>query len=111
MNLVEILGVADDSIVHPEAKVCEFIQENSEWNVPKLKQVLNNHPIVQKIQGIPVPIYKSSDSLCWGLNILGNFLTKSATWVGHGIQTHESPTWSYKWIWNIDTLPKIKIFL
>ena len=36
-NLIEILGVAEDSIVYPEAKVCEFIQENSEWNVPKLR--------------------------------------------------------------------------
>lgn len=29
-TLVEILGVSEDSIVHPEVKVCEFIRDNSE---------------------------------------------------------------------------------
>ena len=36
-NLVEILGVSEDSIAHPEAKVCKFIRDNSEWDVPKLR--------------------------------------------------------------------------
>ena len=48
-NLVEILGVAEDSVTHPEAKVYEFIQQNSEWDILKLRQFINNHPVVQKI--------------------------------------------------------------
>jgi len=46
---VEILGVAEDSVTHPEAKVYEFIQQNSEWDILKLRQFINNHPVVQKI--------------------------------------------------------------
>ena len=34
-NLVEILGVSEDSDAHPEVKVCEFIRDNLEWDVPK----------------------------------------------------------------------------
>ena len=59
---MEILGVAEDSVTHPEAKVCEFIKQNSEWDILKLRQFLNNHPVVQKIRGITLPIHETSDS-------------------------------------------------
>ena len=39
------------------------------------------------------------------------FSTKSATWLTHDQQIMESPQWFFKWIWKIDTMPKIKIFL
>ena len=63
-NLVEILGVTEDSVAHPEVKVCEFIQNNSEWDVPKLRQFLNHYHIVQKIQGITMSIHETSDFFC-----------------------------------------------
>jgi len=56
-NLIEILGVAKDSVAHPEIKVCEFIRQDLEWDVPKLKQFFNDHPIVQKIQRISIAIH------------------------------------------------------
>jgi len=59
--------VAEASVVHPKVKVYEFIQQNSECNVPKLRQFLNNDPVLQKIQGITIPIYETSDSFCWGV--------------------------------------------
>jgi len=43
------LGVSKNSVAHPKAKVCEFIQDSSEWEVPKLGQFLNNYHVVQKI--------------------------------------------------------------
>jgi len=35
------LGVSEDSVAYPVAKVCEFIWDNLEWDVPKLRQFLN----------------------------------------------------------------------
>jgi len=51
------------------------------------------------------------DSFCWGLNSSGSFSTKSATWLPHDSCPYERPTWQYKWIWNIDTMPKVKVFM
>jgi len=80
--------------------------------MPKLRQFLNNHPVLQKIQGIIIiPIHEASDSFYWGLNSSGKFTTKSAAWVAHGIKPHDSSSWSYKWISNIATMPKIRIFI
>jgi len=51
------------------------------------------------------------DSFCWGLNGSGEFTTKSATWLAHGSDVSQQPSWQFKWIWHIKTMPKIKIFL
>jgi len=102
--------VSEDNFAHPEAKVCEFIQDSSKWNVSKLRQFVNNHHVTQKIKGITIPIHESGDSFCWGLNSSGSFTTKSTIWAAHDIQAHNFSLWLYKWIWNIDTLPKIKVF-
>jgi len=41
---------------------------------------------------------------------MGTFTTRSVTWLALE-PSKEEPPWSFKWIWNIDTMPKIKIFL
>ena len=41
----------------------------------------------------------------------GFFTTKSAAWLAQGYSLSNRPPWQCKWIWNIDTMPKIKVFL
>jgi len=36
---------------------------------------------------------------------------KSASWLAHGFHSAEDIHWPYHWIWKIDTIPKIQIFL
>jgi len=92
-------------------KIYDYITQQSQWDISRLKIVLNSHPIIQKIQGIAIPMHETKDSFCWGLNSSGDFSTKSATWMAHGIQSHETSKCSYKWKWKIDIMPKILIFL
>jgi len=60
---------------------------------------------------LDIPSSNIEDSVCWGLNSLGEFSTKSATWLAHGTKPLSHPDWEYKWIWKIDTMPKLQIFL
>ena len=110
-SLIEILELSENNIPSPDIKVSKFIQQDMTWNLPKLIQTLSNHPIVKKIQGIAIPINSIEDSFCWGLNSSGNFSTKSATWIAHDTHPQQLLDWDYKWIWNMSTMPKIKIFL
>ena len=68
------------------------------------------HHIIQKIIGVGLPIIDTDDSFCWGLNSSGYFTTKSATWLAPGNRVSEQPPWQHKWIWSINTMPKIKVF-
>jgi len=47
----------------------------------------------------------------WRLDSLGDFNTKSATWLAHKSQQLSGPDWDHKCIWKVDTMPKIQIFL
>jgi len=108
--LHDLLNLGDAGNLNPCTKVCEFIQ-NKQWNVRKLSQHISNHSIVLKIIRIPIPITEIKDSYCWGLNSTGTFTTRSATWLAHDQQFFQKQPWQFKWIWKIDTMPKIKIFL
>ena len=109
-NLVQLLSIDEDSIPNPTAKESNFIQ-NGQWDLFKLNLTLQHHQIIQKIVGIALPITKIEDSFCWGLNRSGSFSAKSATWLAHGKRVSEQQPWEFKWIWNIETMPKIKVFL
>jgi len=76
-----------------------------------LKIILNDHPIISRVVGIPLLVSEMEDSINWGLSRSGEFTMKSATWPAHGIQHSMDAPWPYLWIWKIDTLPKIQIFL
>ena len=72
-----------ETIPIPHAKVSEFIQQDRSWNCAKLSSILDNHPIVSKIQGIAIPVHSKPDAFCWGLDSSGNFNTKPMTWIAH----------------------------
>ena len=65
-------------------KVSDF--NTSQWNIPLLNQVLNNHRVVQKIKENSNMMNGIEDSFCWGLNNSSEFYTKSVTWAAHEIQ-------------------------
>ena len=108
--LSDLLNLDPDEIINPDMKVCEFIQ-NQQWNVSKLDQYISRGDIIQKIIGVPLPITAISDSYCWGLSASGKFTAKSAIWLAHDHSVMEDPNGCFRWIWKIDTMPKIKVFL
>ena len=106
-NLVEILG-QDSSML---STVSNFITNDKIWDLPKLQTVLNNNPIIQKNLEILIPIFETKDTFCWGLTGSGSFTTRSATWAAHNSFDSKDAAWSFQWIWQLDIMPKIKIFL
>jgi len=110
-NLLELLHVQAEDLSQPSVTVAEFITPQRQWNIPKLCQVLPDQAIIQKIRGIDIPTTDLEDTICWGLDKTGEFTTKSATWLAHKSQPLKKPDWAHKWIWTIDTMPKIQIFL
>ena len=63
-NLIDLLNLSEDTIHMPQAKVSEFIQPNRSRDVAKLNLLLNNHSIIEKIKGIPIPTHSKQDSFC-----------------------------------------------
>ena len=68
-----------------------------EWNVTKLKNLVSD-PFLQLILAMSIPYKDIPDSICWGLSDNGNFSTKSATWLAHGLNLTNSPSWKFSWI-------------
>jgi len=68
----------------PKAKVGDFISSDRKWNIDLLKDLLTDHPIIHRIVGIPLSLSEVTDSVCWGITILGVFSMKSVTWLAHG---------------------------
>jgi len=63
-SLMHIIGIDESNITHPDAKVSDFITQESKWDSSLLISVLNDHPIVKNFLGIPIPIYEREDSFC-----------------------------------------------
>jgi len=115
-NLVEILGKDSSMLSNPECNDKIWDLTNPEcndkiWDLTKLHTTLNNDSIIQKILGIPIPIFEKKDTFYWGLTGSGFFNTRSASWVAHNSFNSKDAAWSFKWIWQLDIMPKIKIFL
>ena len=110
-SLIDMMHLQVDSLHQPFMKVAEFITPQKQWNLPKLNQVIQVQNIIQRIRGIDIPLSNVEDTLCWGLDKSGEFTTKSATWLAHNSHPLQEPDWDHKWIWEIDTMPKIQIFL
>ena len=51
------------SIPWPEAKVNTFITPDLRWNLDLLKTILNDHPIISRIVGIPLLVSEMEDSI------------------------------------------------
>jgi len=109
-SLAQLLDIEDISLFDPNTKVSEFIQ-NAQWDMHKLNHTVHNHHVIQQVLGIALPIIDTRDSFCWGHSGSGEFSTKVATWLAHGHQVHYQPDWQFKWVWHIDTMPKIQVFL
>jgi len=110
-NLLQLLNRSIHSVSLPDTKVSDFITANKRWDMFKLNQVIHDSTILRKILGLDIPISNMADLVCWGLHSSGEFSTKSATWLAHGTQLLSRQDWVYKWIWKLDIMPKLQIFL
>ena len=109
-NLVDLLKLEITNLMEADIKVSEFITSEKQWDTNKLRRYVPND-IVQRIRGIPIPYTNVEDSFCWGYTGSGDFSTKSATWRAHENIRRDHPTWPYSWIWKLDVMPKVKIFM
>ena len=108
--LVELLE-SDRSINDmTQVKVKEFITQEKLWDTAKLSQVLPHH-LVKLVLAVPIPLTNMEDSFCWGSTGSGDFTTKSATWRAHENIKPDQEPWKFNWIWKLDVMPKIRIFL
>jgi len=98
--------VADRSKV----KVNGFITIEKSWDTTKLSQILLQH-LVRLVLAVPIPLTNMEDSFCWGFTGSGDFTTKFATWRAHDNITHDQESWKFNWIWKLNVMPKIRIFL
>jgi len=89
--------VVDLSLIDTSLKVSQFIIEGREWNVARLT-VLIDSVHLQLILATPIPANSISDSVCWGFSGNGQFSTKTANWVAHGLDLINPSVWEYNWI-------------
>ena len=97
-SLLEILNLRMDDISHPYATLSEFITLQKRWDLQKITQMIPNRNIIQQICGIDIPSSNIEDSLSWGLQSSGVFMTKSATWLAHSTNPLRDMDWAHKWI-------------
>ena len=76
----------------------------------KLRGLVDTNSL-QLILATPIPSNQLPDSICWGLSSTDNFSSKSATWLAHGLDLTTATPWEFSWIWTLDVMPKLKIFL
>ena len=109
-SLASQVGANLSALTDVDIKVCEFITADKQWDSVRLNQVLPPN-LVPVVQGIPIPSADVPDSFCWGLTGNGTFSTKSATWKAHEHLSLSSHVWPYKWLWKLNVMPKIRVFL
>jgi len=105
-----MLYITNHSLTDTSLKVSDFIKDNKEWNIDTLQPLLDQ-VCLQLILAVPIPFNPISESVCWGLFGNGEFSIKSATWAAHGENLGNPLVWEYNWIWKLDIMPKLKIFL
>jgi len=99
-NLAKILAIVETIVPYPCAKVCDVMTHNSQWSIPSIKQLINDHLIIQNTQGIPLAIHDPTNSLCyslcWGWNSSGTLSTKSIVWATHDLHDHNQSSWPFR---------------
>ena len=108
--LATLLAIQDISQLDISLKVSHFISSEKEWDLFKLKELVADAQL-QLILATPICSSAIPDSICWGLFETGDFTTKSATWAAHELNPINAPSWEFSWIWHIDIMPKLKMFL
>lgn len=102
------LDNSDHDILNENVKVAEFINENKEWDVASLSQIINMSDM-NKITSILIP--KTSimeDTPNWNLNHKGNFSVKSSY---DKLADTCISDMNWNWIWKLKVPSKLKGFL
>ena len=105
-----MLNLEEQDVPNIGAVVSDFINPDKAWNFSLLHSFLPNN-ICNLGKSISIPSHDIEDSFCWGLSASGSFTTKSVTWKAHNIPLDIQQPLEFAWIWNLDIMPKLKIFL
>lgn len=98
-------------IQNPKLRVCEVITHDKELDIHKIRSLISHDHIIQRTIGIPLSQTEDEDSFCWGLTGSRLFTMKSATWAAHTNFDFTNTKWPFNWIWKLDVMPKLRIFL
>jgi len=109
-SLADRMRIADDAHLDLSLTVAHFILPTKEWDIVKLKGLVTNS-YIQAILATQIPSNSIPDSICWGLSRSGEFTTKSTTWPAHGLELRQPQSWKFSWIWQLDIMLKLKVFL
>ena len=110
VSIATLLNLDPSTLADVNMKVHEFITTEKQWDMSKLSQHVPND-VIKLIQSIPIPVTDIADSFCWGYAGNGVFSTKTATWKAHDNIDRAQPKWKYHWLWKLDVMPKIRVFL
>ena len=109
-SLAELLDLGMTTIQNPKLRVCEVITHDKEWEIHKIRSLISQDHIIQKIIGIPLPHTEVEESFCWGFTGSEQFTMKSATWAAHKNFDFNDAKWPFNWIWKLDVMLKLRIF-
>ena len=108
-----LVSFVDDNNLHYinlDAKVNGFINyETKEWNINSLSTILPPNTVVD-IKTISIPCSPIEDRFLWGYSQDGKFTFKLATWAMQKLLIHPRHK-IQNWIWKLNLLLKIKVFL
>lgn len=86
------------------------LREGSNWNLNLCSFDFPNS-ILMLLKAVPFPInFIGEDKIVCASSPLGNFATKIAYKIAHG-GSNSLTKFPGKWIWKLDTLPKIQSFI
>uniref|UniRef100_A0A803NKD1 Reverse transcriptase zinc-binding domain-containing protein n=1 Tax=Cannabis sativa TaxID=3483 RepID=A0A803NKD1_CANSA len=115
-----IPSIHSPTLLHPidqsQAFVSFFINQDSTWNVPKLKHFFPSYQVESILQTPLDPTL--SDSLIWGFHPSGIITVKSAYHLASSLASTDVPSSSspnpfqhwWKKLWSLSVPPKIKHF-
>ena len=88
----------------------EFINHGTkECNFSSVSTIISES-VLADIKAIPIPYSPMEDKFFWGFSQHGKFTLKSATWAIRNSLVHPRQK-NLNWIWELNFLPKIKVFL
>ena len=108
--LISLVDCDISQYINLNAKVRDFINyDTREWNISSVSNILTLIVIVD-IKAIHILCNPMEDKILWGFSQDGKSSLKSATWTMRKLLVHPKHK-ILNWIWKLNLLSKIKVFL
>jgi len=104
-----MLAIKDTQQVGTSLTVAQMITNAKEWDTTKLKGLVHDLRL-QLIKVISTPSIHSSTP---STKVYQEMVSLPAihSMGAQGLDVKYSPSWEFSWIWNLDVIPKLQIFL